>query len=227
MINMSTLNTKQLLCSRSHFQRASRAGFSMIEMLVVIAIMSVLAYSVSSVSFSLQESNNIASAGQTVVDELAVARGYAASHNQSVYVRFITSTGSTNTGYTAIQLWQADPTNPGDFSAVDQVVRLPHGIEISANPTLSPLVTTLVTGSTCPMPPGSNAPGNFVSFVVRPDGNVVVAAPPSVTGTALQNMPYYFLTVLPVRYDSSSAVPSNYVTIQVNPDTAIPQVFQP
>jgi uncharacterized protein (TIGR02596 family) len=200
----------------------------MVELLVVIAIMGVLAYSASSVSFSLQESNNLASGGQTVVDELAVARAYAASHNQSVYVLFIVSPGSTNAGYTSMQLWQADPTNPSTCTPVDQAVRLPSGVEISASQTLSPLVTTLVAGCTCPnMPSASYAPTNYVFFTVRPDGNVVVKNPPSVSGTALQNMPSYFLTVLPVRYDSNSTVPTNYVTIQVNPDTAIAQVFEP
>ncbi len=205
-----------------------KAGFTLIELMAVITIMAVLAYSVGTVSLSLQESNNLASAGQTVADELAVARIYAASHNQSVYIRFIVQSGSSYHGYTAMQLWKSDPSNPGSYLAVDQAVRLPSGIEISANSTLSPLVTTLVAGSSCPMPSGSNVPGTYVSFAVRPGGHVDVAVPPSTTSaTALQCMPYYFLTVLAVRYDRNSTVPTNYVAIQVNPDTASAQVFEP
>ncbi len=81
------------------------------------------------------------------------------------------------------------------------------------------------------MPPGSNVPGTFVAFTIRPDGNVVVPNPPTeattATNAALLSEPSYFLTLLPVRYDTNSTLPQNYVLVQVNPDTASTKVFRP
>jgi len=214
-----------------------RSGFTLIELLTVVAIMGVLLYLVTPVISSLLESNNLTFAGQTVADELAVARQYAASRNQTVYVRFIVPTGSAYQGYTALQIWRADPANPGNYVAVDHTTKLPTGIEISANSTLSPLVAVgngsndLAGSSTSAMPAGSSIAGNYVAFTVRPDGNVVAPNPPSqaatVTNAAFMSLPYYFLTLLPVRYDASATLPKNYVTIQINPDTANAQIFRP
>ena len=39
--------------------------------------------------------------------------------------------------------------------------------------------------------------------------------------------PSYFFTILPVRYDSNSTVPLNYVTLQVNPDTGRTETYRP
>ena len=39
--------------------------------------------------------------------------------------------------------------------------------------------------------------------------------------------PRFFLTVLSVRYDANTTLPKNYVTIQVNPDTARAQIYRP
>ncbi len=203
------------------------------ELLVVLAIMSLLIFLVAPVATSLQESAKLDYAGQIVADQLAVARQYAASSNQTVYVRFIVPSTSTYHGYTALQLWRPDPSNPGQFLAVDRAIKFPDGIEISANSTLSPLVSTLVSGSSGTMPTGSNYPGAFVSFAIRPDGNVAVPVSPTgvnvttATNAAYQFLPSFFLTLLAVRYDTSTTLPKNYVTIQVNPDTARAQIFRP
>lgn len=208
-------------------------GFTLIELLAVLAIMGILLFLVVPVTASLQEAGNLAYSGQVVVDELAVARQYAASGNQTVYVRFIIPSNSTYQGYTAIQIWRADPANPGQFLAMDRADWLAAGVEISANPALSPLVSTLVSGTTGTMPAGSATPGKFVYFAIRPDGNVSVPNPPAgvnvatATNAAYQFLPSYFLTLLPVRDDASTTLPKNYVTLQVNPDTASTQIFRP
>ena len=168
------------------------------------------------------------------LDELAIARQYAASRNQTVYVRFITPSTSSYQGYSLFQIWTTNPAT-GTQVPVDHLVKLPAGIEVSAVSALSPLVSTGnngLAGTASTMPSGAIA-GNYVYFTVRPDGNVVVPSPPSevnvdtATNAAYQFQPYYFLTLVPVRYDTTSSLPKNYVTIEVNPDTARTQIFRP
>jgi len=206
--------------------KSGAAGFSLVELLVVLAVIAILAYFAAPLSSLLQEANSLAFAGQLVGDELAVARQYAASSNQTVYVRFIrppTSAGIQ--GYSYMQLWRADPANSVNYLPVDRIVKLPTGIEISSNSTLSPLATAanLNTGT---MPLGGPVGGNtFYYLTIRPDGNVLEKS--SSTASAASNLPNYFFTILPTRYDSNTVLPKNYVSIQVNPDTANTQVYRP
>jgi uncharacterized protein (TIGR02596 family) len=202
--------------------RASR-GFTLVELLTVLSIMGLLLYIVAPVSTSLTESSKMAFAGQIVGDHLAVARQYAASRNECVEVRFIDMSGALN-GYNAIQLWLPG-TATAAASPLDALVQLPTGIEVSANTRLSPLVSSL-TGAAAIMPAGTpGADKNYVYFTVRPTGNIEVANPPS--GEAVVRQPSYFFTLLPNRDDASSALPPNYLTIQVNPDTGNAAVFRP
>ena len=221
-----------------HFHpEAGPFGFTLVELLVVVAIIVVVLSFLAPAMTSMQEGNNLAMAGQTVADELAVARQYAASRNQTVQIRFITPSSSAYKGYSAIQLWKITTTGT---SALDQLYRLPAAMEVSANAALSPLVAFTgagaLAGGTNAMPAGSIA-GSYVSFTVRPDGNVVI--PPGTTSTnafnsssgspngAFLSQPSYFLTIQPARYDAASTLPKNYITIQVNPDTACTQIFRP
>ena len=206
-----------------------RFGFSLVEFLVVIAIITIVLSFVAPAMTSLQETNNLSLAGQTVADELAVARQYAASRNQTVQVRFITPSASAYQGYSVVQLWKITTTGT---SALDQLYQLPPGMEISANETISPMASTAgLAGGANIMPTGSSMAGRYVSFTVRPDGNVVVANPPpngvNAANGAFVSQPSYFLTILPARYDAASTLPKDYVTIQVNPDTARTQIFRP
>jgi uncharacterized protein (TIGR02596 family) len=210
---------------------AGPSGFTLIELIVVVVIMVVVLSFVAPAVTSSQEGNNLVLGGQTVADELAFARQYAASRNQTVQVRFITPSGSAYKGYTGIQLWKLTTTGT---SALDQLYQLPAGMEISANATLSPIVSTNgLAGAPYPMPTGGGMPGTYVAFTVRPDGNVLVPNPPTLSNAGnFQNgsfisQPSYYLTVQPERYDTASTLPKNYVTIQVNPDTGRTQIFRP
>jgi uncharacterized protein (TIGR02596 family) len=206
--------------------KVALAGFSLVELLVVLTIIAIMAYIAAPVSSLLQEANNLDFAGQLVADEFAIAREYAASCNQTVYMRFIKPSASTGIkGYGYMQLWRGDPAISGNYLAVDRIIKFPSGIEISSNSSLSPLASSLKL-NTGIMPAGSSVAGNtFYYLTIRPNGNVLEKN--ASTTTAASNLPNYYFTILPIRYDSNIFLPQNYVTIQVNPDTANTQVYRP
>jgi uncharacterized protein (TIGR02596 family) len=214
-----------------------RGAFTLLELLTVMAIMGILLYLAVPASVSLQQSSNLSLAGQVVADQIAVAREMAASSNRTVEIRFVSPTtwsalGSPNyTGYHALQLWA--PNEAGVSSPADRLITLPDGVEISVNSTLSPLLSTPASGYTAAtMPSGATAGSTYVPISIRPTGTVLIPKPPTVTSSTSEDnannrAPYYFLTILPVRYDSATTVPKNYSMLQVNPDTGRTQTYRP
>ena len=65
-----------MMNSRLHREQ-SRGAFSLIELLVVMAIMGILLFLAVPASLALQQSGNLNLGGQAVADEIAVAREMA------------------------------------------------------------------------------------------------------------------------------------------------------
>jgi uncharacterized protein (TIGR02596 family) len=209
----------------SFHQDRSRRAFTLVELLTVMAIVLLLAYVTIPAGTSFQQSNNLALAGQSVADVISIAREMAASRNQVVELRFIAptswATASGYTGFHALQLWA--PNTSGASEPAAQMLTLPSGVEISYASGLSPLLKTLCAAKTA-MPSGA-IQGNYVSFYIRPTGLVQVAN--SLVEDSAASAPSYFLTILPVKYDASTTVPLNYLTLQVNPDTGRTLAYRP
>ena len=115
---------------------------------------------------------------------------------------------------------------------VDRVITLPDSVEISSNSTPSPLLSIPVAAAAAGTPTGTNPAGNYVYFRIRPAGTVTVGGTaPGTAGTTEDNAgtraPSYFLTLIPVRYDTVNALPTNYLMLQINPDTGRTQTYRP
>ena len=196
-----------------------RAAFTLVELLVVIAIVGILmAMAIPSVRTML-DSSNLTRAGQLVGDQINLARQIASASNSSVEVRFFKLPKVAASCYSGIQIWGT--TRKGNFAALRNVTLLPPGVIISENATLSPafsntLSQPLPTGA-LPAGPGTTGGAAYVSFQVRPTGVVL----------PVLAMKDFSVTVIPARYAAASALPANYVTIQVNPLTASPFMYRP
>lgn len=189
-------------------------GFSLVELLVVTAVMGILmAMLVPSVT-SLLRSSNLTLAGQAVSDQINLARQMASTRSSTMEVRLIKLPDRNPAGFHAVQVWGT--ASDGTLKPVGRFSRLPESIFISDNTqTFSPMLSLLTNTSTLPGGPAGNAP--YVSFRIRPTGTVV----PSFSGSDKADL---YLTLMA---EQAGANTNNIITVQLNPDTAATTIYRP
>ncbi len=182
----------------------SDRAFSLLELLVVLAIVSVLAaLSFSSLVSSLAGSK-LNSAGQIVADSIGLARQEAVARDRNVQVRFYQITNGTFQGWCALQLLRVEQTSSGAaLVPVTHVILLPDGVIISASSTLSPLLTadTALQGTVALPIYGNTA---YAGFYFLPSGSVESALNNANNFITLQNA------------TATGSPPANYSTVQID-----------
>lgn len=192
-------------------ENSARPGFSLVELLVVVAIVGLLAVVTVPALSSLMQSTDLARGGQVVADQVNLARQTASAQNTVVEMRFIELPGRT--GYSAVQLWK--PDSAGGMNPVRGLFTLPQGVTIAPNPPLPGVLSELPTGT---MPPGSSAANaRYAALQIRPSGQVIPVL-------AMSNL---FLSVVPAALASEPQLPPNYFLVQINPLTGVPLVYRP
>ena len=206
-------------------------AFSLLELLVVMAIIAVLAL-VSIPAFEqLVKGSRLTIAGRALIDELSLARQTALSRNIPVEVRFYrlpdNSTSVTLTHYRAFQIFLNDDTN----TPLGKAVFLPPGVVIfedsasSATPKTSlflkpgPLTDPdPKKGDTAPLLPSYDDRYEYVSFRFKGNGETDLSS--TTTGV--------FLTLISLTDKTTgSGLPANFVTIQIDPVNGRVQSFRP
>lgn len=187
----------------------SRRAFSLIELLTVVAILSLLLVMVVPSLNSLSDSNNLTMGGQVLADQINAARQTASARNRAVELRLIKQ--GSNPGYSAVQLWMArEGTN---YAAVSRVLPFAKNVVVAESTSLSEILKTARPGSMSIG--GTNSP--YMAIQVQPSGLVVPVIPMSAS----------YLTLVPQRAATTNAQPANYVTVQVNPITGSPLIYRP
>lgn len=187
---------------RSVFSERRGSGFTMVELLAVIAVVGILAALVIPSFTSISIGLNVTRAGQLVSDQFTLARQLAMTKNRLVEVRFIRD--AELEGYGALQIWERDAF--GDQpKAIRRVESLPDVIYVNAS--LSPILEnadSTLTGSAIFGSLGNRA---YKAIRFRPNGRIDA---PIEIGNA-------FLTLQGRRDDK--AKPVNYYTLQISPLT--------
>ncbi len=195
----------------------SRRGFTLVEMLVVVAIVSLLAAMTIPAVNTVLNGTNINRAGELVGDQIRIARQEAVTKNREVDVRFYHLVNGSTTGWTGLQVWRVEQTATGaSYVAVGKVITLPAGIIISDpdSTSLSPLLNAdaSMTGTSTVTSFGNVA---YRGFSFRADGS-----PESVVSDSDN-----FLTLQGVK--AAGSPPANYYTIQINSVTGKVIVYRP
>jgi len=201
-----------------------RRAFTLVELLVVFAIVAILVALIAPAMTSLARASALTTAGQAVLGTLEQARQMAVTRNRPVEVRFykLAAHGepisASPTTYRAVQLYIVDSNaNAAPVAtATGKVLNLPVPIVISTNPVLSSLME-LAESSPASGENFSTAGTNYRyrAFQFRPNG-----------GTDLQQVHGCFFTLHAANDPiGSNGAPSNFITIQVDPQTGRSKAF--
>lgn len=189
-------------------------GFSIVELLAVMAVVGILLALTVPAMTSLMESSNLTRAGQMMADQVNLARQIASARNTTVEIRLVRMEDASS-GYEAIQLWTNDAA--GNAKPLGSLSLFPQSTSIAGNTAVLSRMLSIGSDSTMPANSGAGSNKKYRSFQIRPNGLVTPTLP----------MERCYLAVVGSRYAGDSQLPKNYVTVQINPQTGTPLVYRP
>ncbi len=223
--------------------RPAPRGFTLIEILVVLAIISVIMFfSVPNMGEIIQGSK-LTQAGDQLKFDLGLAQQTAVKDNLTVEVRFYQyrqpdeAADAERKTYTAYQMYSLipDSTKPSDPKAerilapLGKIKKLPVGVVIPSSEVWSTLVAnaTIANGTEeifGLLPTEKRTTATYRSFQINPDGS---------TNLDTSGVEQWFVTLVDstdvARAGGSldSLAPDNYICIQVDPFNGGTRWFQP
>jgi len=204
------------------------SGFSLIELLVVVAIIVILSVLATSGLNNVSRATKLASAAQLLGDQIALARQTAVARNLPVEVRFykLPDFDSTTGGaslWRGAQLFIMDGTIAVPAS---RLLLFPQRVIISENAAVSPLLQSGSNGLGAEITPTNNvgafSTGNvrYKSFTIRPNGTLTAS-------NSIPPLNWFFTLHQENDPKPDGLKPANFVTIQVNPVTSKVTILQP
>lgn len=206
--------------------RSSTSGFSLVEMLTVVAVMAVL-LSVSVIGFShVTRSNELTMAGNQVLDELVAARQRAIADSAHVELRFYRPEDDFESGndlqWTVLQVRELPDKT---FRALERPLFLPRRIIFMESGTHSTLIDSLTKqvdsdrvfkGHSL----NDEEAKEYTAFRFNSNGSTDL--PTDASGDT------WHLTIVDQNsVQSASELPDNFYTVAIDPDTGTTKTFRP
>jgi len=199
-------------------------AFSLLELLVVMAIMGMLLTLVlPSLQFALK-ANAISGGGQLVADQLIFARQEAITKNGDIEIRLYKFKDPNDAGsgevMRALQAFRIKEN--GNREPMSRLLRLPIGAVISTNAVLSGVLGQTNNSFQTPGPQDPNLAGvgknySWLGFLFHADGTMNLPQDSSRTNN--------FLTI--VGSTDPAAVPANYYSIMIESRNGRIKVYRP
>lgn len=204
------------------FPRRVRAGFTLVELLVVMAVIGmIVALAIPSIE-PMMKGSKLTTAADDLRFRLSGYRQRAVTENQPVEIRFLkfidTSVPGGREAYRGYVAGRFRPAresggNTGAlrfiFEPIDNVVRLPEGVVLSSIPEMATMLHhNDVRRGTHPYPIEGQENVEFAGFSFRPDGSTDL---PKRAGDI------WFVTLMHERDDiGNNASPDNFITLAVD-----------
>lgn len=198
-------------------------AFTLVEMLVVIAVIGLITTAVAPMVFGTLISTRLSSSGQTFVSAISLAHEMAVSGGEDIELRIyryvITDEPGSTEAYRAIALIRPGKTPNEPGLQIGDVIRCPSGIVIGDNQNFSPI---LADASVRLTPDAENiirsTTALYKAFRFRPDGTTDLPA------DAKQ---CYFTLAEERLLQGRSSVPANFFAVQIDPLSGRTSTYRP
>lgn len=202
-------------------------GFSLIEMITVIAVIGLIVAMTAPMLFSTLKANRLTAAGEELINRISLAQQMAVSRNHEVEMRFYSYSDPEDPGsaphYRATLIVKpvVDPAGTETKPVVlGEVSRLRNGIVVGDSEKLSPILADPARSSqtdTDQIIQGATA--SYKSIRFRPDGTCDLTSVPADS----------YLTVVEERdmQSATGGIPKNFFAIQIDPYTSRCTTYRP
>lgn len=205
---------------RPHPGPARWQAFSLVELLVVIAVMVILLALLAPAFQNVGRALSLTTASQSLAGSLMEARGAALTRNRSVEIRFYNLPPKEGVGPPATRAFRAFVLDEEGTSSqpLNRIRYLPTGIVLAEEEEFSSLLSPATLSQDTEDLPGQAA-ATYHSFRFKPDGSTNLD--PSRAGG-------WFVTLRPESAElKANGLPANFVTIQIDPVTGLLRQFRP
>ena len=211
-----------------------RQGFTLIELMVVIAVVALLVAAMAPMVFSTLAASKLTAAGETMAAQISYARQRAVSANEEIEVRFYSyddpEIAGAELNYVAMAIVKVSlpsTANVDDVAAsevgqlVGDVYYLPTGIALGRSNALSPAI--LSSGASTSEKPDRDsvikkASATFRGFRFMPDGSSNLPPTPAKC----------YVTLVEDRFaGAQSEIPKNFFAIQIDPANGRTTTYRP
>jgi len=200
----------------------TRAGLSLLELLIVVALLGILLVLVGPAIQSAGSGTEMTAAADLVAAQLRLARQTAIARNRNTELRLLSHRDDSGLVRIRSLVIHLAPEEAGSVTTpLTRAIRLPASACVDSGTTLSPLLGQVEksTGSqlASPLPTvGTDYTAYIVRF--RPDGSAEV--PSAKTSN--------FLTLRPARLDDPlTELPSNHAVIQISSSNGHVKTYRP
>ncbi len=218
--------------SKSRLQASNRklAGFTLIELMVVVGVIALVTAAIAPMVFGTMTSTRITSAGETLASQIALGHQLAVSGNQEVEVRFYEYEEATSPGsgkaFRAVAMVRASTVfgTTGAGGGLGQLLTdpfyMPSGIVIGNNAKLSPPLSRLSPEADKEGIIKKARSATYRAFHFYPNGST------DLNQHGLVANQCYF-TLGEERIISNGDVPKNFYAVQVDPYTGRTATYRP